>query len=200
MTLLAAVDVGTGSARAGVFDATGRLLGRAEAPLDLRRDGPRRAEQSSAQIWDAAGLALRAARAEAGVAPEAIAAVAFDATCSLVVRDAAGRPVGVTPGAPDAWDTILWLDHRALDEAEAIDAHRGQGPGGDLPEMALPSSSGSNAATPPPGPAPPASSTSPIFSPSPPPGPTPARSARPSANGAGPPDTAGLSTCSPPSA
>lgn len=139
MTLLAAVDVGTGSARAGVFDATGRLLGRAEAELDLRRDGPRRAEQSSAQIWEAVGAALRAARAEAGVAPEAVAALAFDATCSLVVRDAAGRPVGVTPGAPDAWDTILWLDHRALDEAEAIDAHRGAGPGEALsPEMALP--------------------------------------------------------------
>jgi FGGY-family pentulose kinase len=139
MSLIAAIDVGTGSARAGVFDATGRLLGRAEAALDLRRDGPRRAEQSSAQIWEAVGAALRAARAEAGVPPEAIAALAFDATCSLVVRDAAGRPVGVTPGAPDAFDTILWLDHRALDEAEAIDAHRGAGPGEAIsPEMALP--------------------------------------------------------------
>lgn len=139
MTLLAAVDVGTGSARAGVFDAAGRLLGRAEAPLELRRGGPRRAEQSSAQIWNAVGAALRGARVEADAAPGAITALAFDATCSLVVLDAAGRPVGVTPGTSDAWDTMLWLDHRAIEEAEAIDARRGAGPGEAIsPEMALP--------------------------------------------------------------
>lgn len=137
--ILAAVDVGTGSARAGLFDAGGRLLGRAEAPLAMRRDGPRRAEQSSAQIWQAVGVALRAARAEAGATPEAVAALAFDATCSLVVRDAAGAPVGMTPGAGDDWDTLLWLDHRAIEEAEALDALTGAGPGeATSPEMAMP--------------------------------------------------------------
>lgn len=139
MTFLASVDVGTGSARAGVFDAAGRLLGRAEAALALRRDGPRRAEQSSTQIWGAVGQALRAARAEAGVAPDLVGALAFDATCSLVLRDAADRPVAASAGAEDGWDTILWLDHRAVDEAEALDALRGAGPGeATSPEMAPP--------------------------------------------------------------
>jgi FGGY-family pentulose kinase len=124
MPLLAAVDVGTASARAGLFDAAGRMLGRAEAPLEVRQPGDGRAEQSSEQIWAAACAALRAARAEAGARPGDVAGLAFDATCSLVVRDAAGRPVAVSPDGADPWDTILWLDHRAAAEAEECTASR----------------------------------------------------------------------------
>lgn len=140
--LVAAVDVGTGSARAGLFDARGRMLGRAEAPIALREPGPGRAEQDSEDIWSAVGAALRAARAEAGAAPEAVAAVGFDATCSLVLRDAAGRPLGASGDAGERWDTMLWLDHRARAEAEAatstghaVLAHVG---GVMSPEMQIP--------------------------------------------------------------
>jgi ribulose kinase len=39
-TALIAVDVGTGSARTGVFAADGRMLGRAERPIALHRPLP----------------------------------------------------------------------------------------------------------------------------------------------------------------
>ena len=141
--LVAAVDIGTGSARAGLFDRAGRLLGRAEAPIDVVETADGHAEQSSLQIWQAAAAAVRAARAEAGAAPEQVAGLAFDATCSLVLRDRAGRPLTVSASGDDARDTMLWLDHRATPEAEAINA---AGPhavldhaGGALsPEMQLP--------------------------------------------------------------
>jgi len=140
--LVAAVDVGTGSARAGVFDAAGRMLGRAEHPIALREPAPGWAEQDSEDIWAAAGAALRAVRAEAGAAPEAIAGVGFDATCSLVLRDRDGQPLAASEGAEARWDTLLWLDHRALAEAadctatgHEVVAHVG---GVMSPEMQIP--------------------------------------------------------------
>ena len=141
--LVAAVDIGTGSARAGLFDAAGRLLGRAEAPLDIHETPEGHAEQSSLQIWRAAGAALRAARAEAAAEPSHVAGLGFDATCSLVLRDAAGRPVTASTTGDHRRDTILWLDHRAAAETDAINA-AGPHPvldhaGGALsPEMQLP--------------------------------------------------------------
>lgn len=139
---VAAVDVGTGSARAGIFDTNGRLLGRAEHGISLNRPRADHAEQDSEQIWSAVCASVRAARALAGVAPDAMAAIAFDATCSLVVRDLEGRPVTVSSGREDRWDTILWLDQRARAEAadftatgHAIVAHCG---GTMSPEMQLP--------------------------------------------------------------
>ena len=67
---------------------------------------------------------MRAALAAAGVAPEQVVGIAFDATCSLVCVDADGAPVGVDPTAPDddARNVILWADHRSLDQAAAINA------------------------------------------------------------------------------
>lgn len=140
--LVAAVDVGTGSARAGVFDAAGRMLGRAEAPIAMREPARDRAEQDGEDIWRAVGTALRAARSEAAAAPEAVAGVGFDATCSLVLRDAAGRPLAVSGDAGEGWDTLLWLDHRARAEAAECTAtgHAVLGAVGGVmsPEMQIP--------------------------------------------------------------
>ena len=114
--LLVAVDVGTGSARAGVVSSTGALLGRAEHPIDMRRTDANHAEHDSEQIWQAIGLAVKAAMRAASAKPEDVAGISFDATCSLVVRSKNGAPLPVSDGE-DRWDTIVWLDHRALAEA-----------------------------------------------------------------------------------
>jgi FGGY-family pentulose kinase/HAD superfamily hydrolase (TIGR01509 family) len=114
--LLVAVDVGTGSARAGVVSATGAMLGRAEQVIDMRRTDANHAEHDSEQIWQAVCLAVRAAMRAAAARPEAVVGISFDATCSLVVRDRNGAPLPAGDGEA-RWDTIVWLDHRALEEA-----------------------------------------------------------------------------------
>lgn len=134
------VDVGTQGVRAGVVgQRTGRVggavLGRAERPLPLHRPAahPHLYEQSSTEVWDAVCGAVRGALQDAGVAASQVRGIAFDATCSLVVVDAEGRPVSVTPpgkggeedheaAAAAERNIIVWLDHRAAHEAELINA------------------------------------------------------------------------------
>ena len=113
----AAVDVGTGSARAGVFTATGRLLGRAEQPIAMRRRSANEAEHDSEDIWAAVCSAMRGALVAAGAKPDDVMAIGFDATCSLVVRGRSGEPLPVAPDGEARWDTIVWFDHRATAEA-----------------------------------------------------------------------------------
>ena len=115
--LLVAVDVGTGSARAGVLSPTGQLLGRADHPIAMRRTGALEAEHDSSQIWEAVGLAVKGAMAAAAAPPGAVAGIGFDATCSLVVRNRDGAPLSVARDGDTRWDTMVWLDHRALAEA-----------------------------------------------------------------------------------
>lgn len=116
--LLVGVDVGTGSARAGVFTRDGKLLGRHENPILMRRTDANFAEHDSEDIWVSVCRAVRAAMAEAKADPADVVGIGFDATCSLVVRDAHGAPVTVSKDGEDRWDTIVWLDHRALEEAD----------------------------------------------------------------------------------
>jgi FGGY-family pentulose kinase len=115
--LVAAVDVGTSSARAGILDARGKLLGRHEQPIEMHRPAVDFAEHDSEQVWNAVCAAMRGALQAASADPADIAGISFDATCSLVVRDALGRQLSVSPGGEARWDTIVWLDHRALNEA-----------------------------------------------------------------------------------
>ncbi|MEZ5803480.1 MAG: FGGY family pentulose kinase [Rhizobiaceae bacterium] len=140
--VVCAVDVGTGSARAGIFDTEGNLLGRDDAAIEMRQVRPGEAEHDSEQIWKAVGAAVRAARETSGAAPEDVRAIAFDATCSLVVRDADGGQLPVSPDGERRWDTIVWLDHRALEEAGEATATRHPAlaaVGGTMPpEMQIP--------------------------------------------------------------
>ncbi|HLV82128.1 MAG TPA: FGGY-family carbohydrate kinase [Chthonomonadaceae bacterium] len=116
------VDVGTGSVRAGVFDPQGTLLAAAVEPIQLWRPRPDFVEQSSEDIWQATGKTIRAALAAADVTPDQVAGISFDATCSLVVLDPQDRPLTVDIEGDNARNVIVWMDHRALIETEAINA------------------------------------------------------------------------------
>ncbi|CCD98578.1 FGGY-family carbohydrate kinase [Bradyrhizobium sp. STM 3809] len=116
------VDVGTSSTRAGVFDETGRLLAAARHPIQTWHEAGDVVEQSSDDIWRACCAAVKAAIAEAGLAPELVKGIGFDATCSLVALDPQGAPVTVSSSGDAARNVIVWMDHRALTEARDINA------------------------------------------------------------------------------
>ena len=134
-----AIDVGTRSARAGIFDSSGRALSHHTRPIGLWEEDGMRAEHASEDIWQAVCAAVRDAVAGANVAPGSVAAVAFDATCSLVLRDTADAPL---PLGPEGRDTIAWFDHRAVAEAAECTAtgHRvlDHAGGSMSPEMQCP--------------------------------------------------------------
>lgn len=115
------VDVGTGSARAGIFDLAGRRLAAASRPIRMWKPDPEWAEQSSDDIWAAVCAAVQEALAACGEKPEVVG-IGFDATCSLVVLDAAGRPVTVDPEGDDSRNVIVWMDHRAIGQTDRINA------------------------------------------------------------------------------
>ncbi|MEP0566026.1 MAG: FGGY family carbohydrate kinase, partial [Paracoccaceae bacterium] len=114
------IDVGTGSARAGVFDGAGILLAAAKRDIKLFRDGPHIAEQSSDDIWSCVCEATREAVAQSGVSPDAVKGLGFDATCSLVVLDSDGAPLSISASGEAARNIIVWMDHRATDQAARI--------------------------------------------------------------------------------
>jgi FGGY-family pentulose kinase len=140
--IVIAVDVGSTSARAGVFDASGNRLARAEHGFAIGRPQQDHAEHKSDEIWRAVCEAVRQAMTTAAIAPESVAGLAFDATCSLAMFDASGAPVTVSTTGDDAWNVVMWADHRAVTEAEEITAtkHRVLDYVGGVmsPEMELP--------------------------------------------------------------
>jgi D-ribulokinase len=116
------VDVGTLSARAGVFDSAGRLISSARRPIAIWREAREIVEQSSDDIWRAAKSAVREAVEASGLPPESVGGMGFDATCSLVALDRNARPLSVSPTDASERDVIVWMDHRACDDAERINA------------------------------------------------------------------------------
>ncbi|MGJ4882770.1 FGGY-family carbohydrate kinase [Bradyrhizobium sp. HKCCYLRH1065] len=136
------VDVGTTSTRAGIFDGNGRLLAAARHPIQTWHEAGDVVEQSSDDIWRACCASVKAALAEAAIAPELIKGIGFDATCSLVVLDRQGAPVTVSGSGDASRNVIVWMDHRALTEARDINATEDEVlryVGGSIsPEMEMP--------------------------------------------------------------
>ncbi len=116
------VDVGTGSARAGVFDPDGTLLAGRKQDIRSWREAGDIVEQSSEDIWCAVCASVRAAVKEAGISPDTVAGIGFDAACSLVVLDRGMKPLSISPSGDNARNIIVWMDHRAVDQADRINA------------------------------------------------------------------------------
>lgn len=117
---LVGVDVGTGSARAGLFDVGGRMLASATEPIKMWKPAPNHAEQCSEDIWRAVGKCTKSVLKQAGIPAFAVAGISFDATCSLVVLDAHDAPLPVNEEGVAARNVIVWMDHRAASEADEI--------------------------------------------------------------------------------
>jgi FGGY-family pentulose kinase len=122
MSFFIGIDVGTGSARAGVFDDAGHLVASAKRPIAIWHEPGERVEQSSADIWQAVTDSVREAVARASVTPDEIAGIGVDATCSLVVVGEDDAPVAVGPSGDPARDIIVWMDHRAAEETQFINS------------------------------------------------------------------------------
>jgi len=120
MNYFIGIDVGTGSARAGLFDQNGQLIANHSRSIQAWRPKPNFVEQSSQNIWESICICTKTVLAESGIAPASIKGLGFDATCSLVLVDAEGQPVTVSPDGDDNQNVIVWMDHRALKETEFV--------------------------------------------------------------------------------
>lgn len=135
------IDVGTGSARAGIFNETGTLLGVAKHNIAMTRPQPTWAEQSTSDIWHAIAIAIKGALQQSGLSGADINAVGFDATCSLALADKDFQPLSIAEDN-NVRDVIVWMDQRAVAEAKAC-CETGAEPldyvGGTMsPEMQMP--------------------------------------------------------------
>ena len=108
------VDFGTQSVRASVYSPSGMLQGQASCPYPTDRPGPNRAEQNPDDWWQGFVRAVPEALERAGIRGNDIAAVACDGTSFTGVFC---RENG-TPLRP----AILWMDLRAADEAQRVEA------------------------------------------------------------------------------
>ncbi|MBS1053442.1 FGGY-family carbohydrate kinase [Gluconobacter kondonii] len=119
MDLVLGIDVGTGSARAGLFTLDGQK--KASFVQKIQTWTPRAgyAQQSSADIWSAICQATRNALAMLD-GPYRVTGIGFDATCSLVVFDKDGHALSIDPDGTPEQNIILWADHRAIEEAQDI--------------------------------------------------------------------------------
>src|SRR4030095_3282947 len=122
--------------------AKGRRLARASHSFAVAHPLPDHAEHSSDDTRRAVRGATHAVVQSAGVAAQRVVGLAFDATCSLTLHDAGGRPATASTTGSEKWDVVVWADHRAIAEAAEITAtgHRAlRYVGGTMsPEMELP--------------------------------------------------------------
>nr|GMD77846.1 FGGY carbohydrate kinase domain-containing protein [Ipomoea batatas] len=105
----------------GLFDEDGKLLGSASSPIQIWKSGDF-VEQSSTDIWLAVCTAVKAACSLANVTGNDVKGLGFAATCSLVAVDSDGEPVTVSWSGDARRNIIVWMDHRAVKQAERINS------------------------------------------------------------------------------
>lgn len=125
MAHLLAIDQGTSSSRAIVFDAEGRVAGTGQRSFDQFFPEDGWVEQDPEALWQSTLAAAREAIAASGVAPSSIVAIgiANQRETTLVWDAATGEPVG---------NAIVWQDRRT---AERCDRARREGMEPELIEI-----------------------------------------------------------------
>ena len=97
-----AIDVGTQSVRALLFDIEGRLVARASVPLAYDSPHPGWSEQAPERFWRATGEACRRLWSESAVPAGAVRGVALTTQRGTVVNlDGQGRPLRPAIAWPD---------------------------------------------------------------------------------------------------
>jgi xylulokinase len=113
------IDIGTGSSRALIVDARGRVLaGYTAAHEDIHMERPMWAEQRPENWWDAAVEAIRGALAQAGVPGREVRAIGLSGQMhGLVMLDEAGAVIR---------PALIWCDQRSQAQVDAVHARLGR--------------------------------------------------------------------------
>ncbi|XP_060900252.1 FGGY carbohydrate kinase domain-containing protein isoform X1 [Labrus mixtus] len=112
------VDVGTASVRAALVTRTGLLKSTAEEPISIWEPQSDHYVQSSTEIWDTVCTVVK--RVTHSVERSQVRGIGFDATCSLVVLDQSFQPVPVNQDGDGRRNVVMWMDHRAEEQAARI--------------------------------------------------------------------------------
>ncbi|XP_047444848.1 FGGY carbohydrate kinase domain-containing protein isoform X1 [Mugil cephalus] len=112
------VDVGTASVRAALVTREGLLKSSAEEPISIWEPQSDHYVQSSTEIWEKCCTVVK--KVTHGVERNCVRGVGFDATCSLVVLDQNFQPVPVTQDGDTQRNVVMWMDHRAAEQAARI--------------------------------------------------------------------------------
>ena len=124
MSYYIGVDVGTGSARAGIFTEDGKMLSSASKETRMWKYDNDFVEQSSNDIWNSICFSVKTAISNSGISANDIKGIGFDATCSLVAIDKEDKPVSVSKSNEKERNVIVWMDHRAIGEADFINSKK----------------------------------------------------------------------------
>ena len=114
------IDVGTGSARVGLFSSKGKMIISKKENITLWSYEGIYKEQSSEEIWGKICKLTSKVVKESKINKENIKGIGFDATCSLVAIDKNGDPVSLSKSNNKNQNIILWMDHRAEEQANRI--------------------------------------------------------------------------------
>ena len=112
MKYLIGIDVGTQALRTVLFSAAGDKVAELSEAYPTHHVAPGRVEQDPELWWQALVKSLRRIAAQPGLDVDNIAAISYAcSSCTVVVLDDRSRPLR---------PALLWMDERALKEAEEI--------------------------------------------------------------------------------
>ncbi|XP_068426403.1 FGGY carbohydrate kinase domain-containing protein [Clinocottus analis] len=112
------VDVGTASVRAALVTRAGLVVSTAEETISIWEPQSDHYVQSSTEIWEKCCTVVK--RVTQSIEKTQVRGIGFDATCSLVVLDQSFQPVPVSQHGDKQRNIVMWMDHRAEEQAARI--------------------------------------------------------------------------------